>query len=149
MQNRRYEQGGVVSFIVIGSALTLLLVGGVWLAKQQGRVAHDATASPVSEITSPNTGSSAPAEKKTDASIPSTNSGTTELTPRTPAPAPPEAPAQTPPRVATSGPSMVDETLPSTGPADVFVSIVGLSVLGAGTYAYIQSQKRVRASALK
>lgn len=133
------EQGGVLSFIIIGLVLTVLLVGGVLLAKQQARLARSDTGTSTTQDLSNDT--SAPADETPQSDNPATggtssgdSSDSTGLGDNNSLP--------------TSGPSGVD-TIPSAGPANIMAGAVGLGAATAGVYMYVQSSRRVRSSALK
>lgn len=154
MKDRRYEQGGVVSFVIVGAALALLLTGAILWAKNQ-RGTQVQTASPQTTQTTQNTGKETtntvnlPSGNTAPQQNPSSNVTTTPPPATTPAPTPTTTPAPATPqkKVASTGPSV--DQIPSTGPVEVFATAVALSVVSAAVYILAQSQKRVRASALK
>ena len=169
MENRRYEQGGVVSFLVIALALSALLIGGIFLMKNQARSARETNQVAVNEPQSEEQ-SEAPAEEedKTSATegqptegqdptpAPTNNQNPTPATPSqpaTPAPTSTSAPTTgTTNRVATTGPSYGEEatgTLPSTGLEDAIAPLFAIGGLGTGLYLYAESQRKMRTSALK
>lgn len=173
MQDRRYEQGGVVSFVIVAVALAALLVGGLWWAKMQ-RSQTTAVNQPTSQVAKtqdekPNPAVSAEdeAESSDGSSEKASNSSqntNSETTATTSAPASEQSSetsstsnASTTPSVATeteSSPSVAStgpaaSVIPSTGPTDVLAVLAALGAVSFGIYAYVQSSKRVRASALK
>jgi outer membrane murein-binding lipoprotein Lpp len=181
MSNRRYEQGGVVSFLVVGTVLTLLLAGCIWYAKKSqvaadGKQVAQASEQKTDEKTNnstsqgqnnsgttgnndSNSGSNSdtsstppqnqnnqsttpPVNTEKESTTPSSGGSITQTGPSTEEPKP-----VVPDRVASTGPST--EELPKTGVEDVLPTMLGISALSAVIYLLVQSQKRVRASALK
>ena len=179
MNDRRYEQGGVVSFLVVALALTALLVGGIFIMKQQARTARS-TAEPVAVTSEADKNDAAkndtktPSTEKTPDTTPSTsetaptanapattqNNGTaapslpSNASPQTTPTAPRTGPSeqQVTPRVAVTGPSMSEEavgTLPSTGIEDIFAPMFAVGGVGTGLYVFVESQRKLRLGALK
>ena len=134
MKAPRNEQGGVLSFILISFVLTALLVGGVLLAKQQARLARGASETSTTQETSNTPPVSEEQDNDRQAAPNNSPSGTTSDNGNGSLPI--------------SGPSEI-ETIPSAGPANVVASAVSLGAATAGVYMFVQSNRRVRDSALK
>lgn len=147
---RNQQAGGVVSFIIIAVALTGLLVGGLYLSKNQGRAARNSDTS-TPQVTAP-----AKQEQRTEKEP--TKEPAPEAKPApTPAKPAPQTPAtssqrsatgqQTTPqnRVANTGPS---DTLPATGPAQTSATFLALAVLTFASYRFILARRDRRAAAL-
>lgn len=171
MKDRRDEQGGVVSFVVIAVALSVLLIGGIFLMKYQARVARDAADNvAVSEeknndqSNSSGTSDSGEAsdnttpqdsDTTTDSSGSSNSTGTTGTTGTTTPTPPPSGSTSTTGTtgtVATTGPSSTDDdsgSLPSTGLSDGLLPLLALGGVSGGLYAFVRSQRTMRGSALK
>lgn len=118
MSYRTNQQGGIVSFIVIGIALASLLFGGLYLSKQQARIARDGS-SPV--IT-------APAIDQDDSStgtdtIPATDTADSTSSAETTAPRTSQTAT---PQVVRTGPST---SVPATGPEDAAMGIFALGIV--------------------
>lgn len=159
MSNRRYEQGGVVSFVVVATVLALLLAAGIWFAKQQVKSAQEsgATTTQVAKSDSTSNSQATQPEESTQPATQSTNNDTSTAESQSPTATTPSvansneqatsSTATTTPNVASSGPSQPD--LPSTGLGDVILTVLSVGALGVGFYVYIGSHKRLRTSALK
>lgn len=155
MNDRRYEQGGVVSFVVVGVTLALLLTGAIlWAKNQRGTTVQ--TPAPQTTQTTQKTGNETTntVNLPGDGTSQQSPSSNTTPSPKTPATNPTPTPTVTTPapaapqkKVASTGPSV--DQIPSTGPVEVFATAIALSVVSAAVYILAQSQKRVRASALK
>jgi type IV secretory pathway VirB10-like protein len=126
------QRGGVISFVIVALALTGLLAGGLYLSKNQGRVARDTdTSTPqISPVKKDET------SKKTEEKTPE------ETKPATTTPAP-TTPTN---RVANTGPS---EALPVTGPGDVAIITLGLGTLAFTGFRLVQSRRSVHHAALR
>jgi len=140
---RNSQRGGVVSFVVVALALTGLLVGGLYLSKNQARMARETNTSTPQTTPKETSGESTqkPAENTTkpDGSVAGNNTNQQQNTP-TP------TPAQTPTPVASTGPQT---PLPETGPSEVLVATLGLTALTfAGIRAY-QARRQLHRSALR
>lgn len=138
MRNRRYEQGGVVSFVVIAVVLASLLGAAIWWAKQ-ARVSAPNTQDTVTLPGSSNTTSTTPQLPKTNETDGSADSQDSVTAPST-GPSSSEG-------VASTGPTAAE--IPSTGPSDVLAIGLSVSAAGAGLYYLLQSRGRVRGAALK
>ena len=154
MRDRRYEQGGVVSFVIIAVILVALLGAGIWWAKKtQVSTANPSGAgsNPISSHTTPsgsttpqtgngktnepsNTGATSQSTSSTNSSTNSSDSGT-------------DPSASSTSNVAATGPSVSE--VPSTGPSEVFVTGMVLSIGSALACYALQSRRRVRSAALK
>ena len=154
MRNRRYEQGGVVSFVIVAVVLAALLGTGIWWAKRSQTVVSNTqetvTAPGVSDTT--NNDSEAPqTDENSGTSSGSTeesqNSSTTPSTGPSGSGSSSGASSSTTDSVASTGPSAAE--IPSTGPSDVLAVGFAVSAAGAGSYYFLQSRSRVRSSALK
>jgi len=145
------QRGGILAFLLVGVLLTVLLAGGIYASKNQGR---NAATQPVSTNTQPDTSkkdagtttkdqSKTPAEdmaKKPDQATPK------PATPTTPAPSTPKPTTSPQPSgIANTGPSEIA----STGPTDTLLSIVALALTAGGASAYRRSVQRMRLAALK
>lgn len=138
------QAGNVIAFIIVGIVLAALLGLGIYVSKQQGRVASQ------TDTVSVNT-----SEKETDdattqngqagqdASDPAPSEGTP--TPQSQATTP-TAPVNTPQQqVPHTGPS----SIASTGPAESAVTALALGLITIGLLSYLRSQRSFRKSALK
>jgi len=150
MKTRDNQRGGIVVFAVIGVLLVGLLAGALYVGKQQAELAKKGAPAPIAVDTEKEATEAAKGTEET----PKEEAGTkptpapAKPSPQTQAPATPANPAPAAPRVATvpnSGPS---EPLPSTGPADVFLSIGVIMAISFIGLAFIQSNLRLRRSAL-
>lgn len=130
MKQRRNEQGGVLSFVLVGVLLTLLLVGGIWLAKNQARTARTTDVS--TSESQPVMPETTDRENESSGSPSTTDTETTD--------------DET--SVAVTGPSEA-ESLPSTGPEDIIIPVLVLAGLCGGLYAHTQSSRRLARSALE
>lgn len=142
MTSRRYEQGGVVSFVIVATVLALLLAAGLWFAKHQ--TVTTPTPAKVSQTSTPpsstnNDQSSNSANAGGQTSSTSTSTSSTNSTSSTPSTGPSS--------VASTGPS--NSEVPSTGPKEVLATVVSIAVTSGGIYMFVQSHKRLRLSALK
>ena len=158
MRNRRYEQGGVVSFVIVATVLALLLVGAILWAKQQGKVNTPVVKQPVTQVaqSSPTTTTSN-SEQQTNTSTSqettpasSSTSATSSTTNQQSTPSSAASTATntqvTSNKVASTGPSV--DQLPSTGPAELFMTTVALSAVSATVYVLARSRRQLRSSAL-
>lgn len=170
MNNRRYERGGVGSFFVVATVLALLFAGALLWAKNQGRstqVASEPTTSQVTQnpaseddknsatndvaVPSQSDGS----QQKTSDSSPTTtsNTGSSSSTTNSGQGSTSSKPSSAPlsntntDAVVSTGPSV--DQIPEAGPAEVFATVIAMSAVSATLYILVQSQKRVRLSALK
>ncbi len=166
MSGRRYEQGGVVSFVVVAVVLAAALAAGIWFAKQQrvstpsnpdvSQVVQDvaegdnqnqsesATGSNDSNQANDTSNTQNDTQEAPVTSGANNNTGSTNQTGNVSG----TGIAQSGPSENTL-PSAGPSTIPSTGPAEWLVALVSVSGLGFGLYVFDQSQKRLRASALK
>lgn len=153
MEHRQSEQGGVGVFIIVGVLLTTLLVGGLFLAKQQGQSAHDnagvttqqteqtgstndsGSNESTSTSSTDNSSSTQPSQTQDSTQSSTTSSSSTSTTGSS--------------TVVTTGPSGDGSGVPSTGPGDTLAIVAVLAVGVAGIGSYIRSRKHVRASALR
>lgn len=125
---RRFEQGSVVGFVLIGVLLTGLLVGGVWLARHpinSSQVATDSNSSKAQkDTTSASSSSNDTAKATTDEELKA-------------------ALAQQAAQSLANGGSSSSSTatnLPTTGPADALFEMVGAMALAGATVAYVRSR---------
>lgn len=144
MQNgTRRQAGGILVFILVGIALAALLGGGIYLSKQQGRVASqtDIVATDTAK-TDDTTSDAAPNGANKDDEVKVTpQPQTANPTPTTPAPTPDRNVAGVP----ATGPS----NIAATGPSDVIVPMLAVSLLAGGAISYHRSTLAVRTQALK
>lgn len=154
MTDRRYEQGGVVNFVVIAVVLALLLVGGIWLAKRPNRTTAGVNSPSDSSKTSNDTKKEQNSSSKTggDDSVKNKDSvvssgGAKGVNGSSNQPSSSGNALPVTEDIASAGPS-VDE-IPSTGPVEVIATVLMMSAGGAGTHYLIQSRKSFRSSALK
>ncbi len=144
MKKIRNEQGGVVAFLVVGVLLASALLGGIYLAKQQGQIARsDAATEESQEIqknveenqskTDKNTEtSSQPASgPDSESSGEGTSTNSTESTSSQ--------------SVAVTGPSDV----PSTGPEDTVAIVLVIATSVLGIWYYTASRRSLVRSALR
>ena len=157
MRNRRYEQGGVVSFVIVATVLALLLVGAILWAKQQGKVNTPVVKQPVTQVAQSSPTTTSNSEQQTTTS---TSQETTPASSSTPATSSTTNQQSTPSsttstatntqvtsnKVASTGPSV--DQLPSTGPAELFMTTVALSAVSATVYVLARSRRQLRSSAL-
>lgn len=130
---RRFEQGNVGGFVLIGVLLTGLLVGGVWLAR------HPINSSQVA------TDSNSSTTQKDTTSTPNSNTDTAKATTDEELK---EALARQAAQSLANGSSSTSSTssgstttsLPTTGPADTLFEMVGATALAGMTVAYIRSR---------
>jgi cytoskeletal protein RodZ len=132
---RRYEQGSVVGFVIIGILLTTALVAGVWLAHRpadstQTASNSDSESSSSSEQkdttnTSGNNNATTDEQLKDTLSQQSSQSSTTQSSSST-----------------VSGGSNTSSTshLPATGPADTLIEVLGATLLVGTAVAYFRSR---------
>ena len=159
MRNRRYEQGGVVSFLIVTIVLAVLLGAGIWWAKRlQSPVvtlpAPDTTVTTPYTTPSPDTDANASDttvqggttnDQSTSGGQSSSGTGSQGTIP-SPSTTPSTGPS-TPEVVVSTGPTVSE--IPSTGPADAVFIVLALGAVSAGTYYFVASTKRLRTSALK
>lgn len=151
------QRGGIVSFGIVAVVLVGLLAGGLFLSKNQARVARD------TDTTTPQVATPKTSDKSTKDATKSDNespASTAEPKPATPAaePAPTVAPAAQPvltptpatpaatTQVASTGPSA---ELPATGPADAAIVTLALSALAFTGYRLRESRRGVQRAALR
>lgn len=145
------QRGGIVSFVVVGVVLAGLLVGGLYLSKQQGREARTDVPAPQvaergtdrEEPASPTVrDETRPAESNEGAgssgrdTAPATNQPSGTGTART---------DQRTDRVANTGPS----DIPATGPAETMVTVIALIGLTFAAHRHFGSRRSRRAAALR
>lgn len=129
---RRFEQGSVVGFVVVGIVLTAALIGGIWLSR------HPIGSSEVADKTGTTNVSRDDEEAADESDASSDASATTD-----------EELKQT--LAQQSGSSSTDESsqavtsgtstsLPVTGPADVVMEMLGATLLAGATVAYVRSR---------
>ncbi len=127
---RQLEQGSVVGFVLVGFILTAALVGGIWLAKRPVHGTDNTSSSSTSSSDSANSTKVA------------TNSSTRQTTDDELK----ETLSQQASRSSSNGTkssgtdSAAATNLPSTGPGDVFVEMLGATLLTGVTVAYIRSR---------
>lgn len=178
MNKQRYEQGGVVTFLVVALVLAGLLVGGMMLVKKQSSQSRSNTNAPTEQTVtvdgeasegaatteSGGAGASngpaaggAQASDSESAATSGNSGGNSESTSGSGSSAgiggagPSETTAEGSPSVATlpnSGPSDIQE-IPSTGPTENIVAVIVLALLSGGVYMYVRSTRQLRANALK
>lgn len=157
MEHRQSEQGGIGVFVIVGVLLTAMLLGGLFLAKQFGKQAHDSAVTTTEQTqqttTAPETTSStsesntssntSPQSSTTSQTTPSSTSSTTSTTSSA---STATSSTNSSSNVATTGPS---NNVPSTGPEDTLAIVAVLSVGIAGVGSYVRSRKHLHATALK
>ena len=170
MNKQRYEQGGVVTFLVVALVLAGLLVGGVMLVKKQSSQSQSNTNAPAEQtITVDGEASEGAATAESGSEEPSSGDGQTAGDEQASdgegaatsensgssagigGAGPSEAMTESSPNVATlpnSGPSDIQE-IPSTGPTENIVSVIVLALLSGGVYMFVRSARQLRANALK
>lgn len=144
------ERGGIVVFAIVGVLLAGLLIGGLYLSKNQARIARDNESPTVAIDTAKE---AEEAEEKSPATTKDETKNTPAPAPSTPAPKPdtstkpatPAAPSVPSTRLPTSGPS---SAVPATGPADTFLGIVVVTTITFVSFVFFQSNSRLRRSAL-
>lgn len=141
--NRTKQGGSVLSFILIGCALALVLIGGVflvrrvWTPRPTTQVAGPTNA-PASQSNGATPAPAAPAPSTTPTPSSSSQNSGSAGSQASPAPAPaPQAAA----------PAPAPSALPTTGPADTVGTMLILGVVVAAGTAYVQS-RRARISSL-
>lgn len=123
---RRTSQGGsVFGFIVGGVLLTLLLVGGVYMIRQQTRTVQPA---PITEEPTPSPEPEQPAAPSQEANPQSTPSQ------QTPTQLPSENVSTTPP---------TPREIPQTGPRETLIGAFAAALLVGTALAYTQSRRSV------
>lgn len=132
---RRYEQGSVVGFVIIGILLTAALVAGVWLARRptdltQTASNSDSESSSTSEqkdATTDSTGGNATTDEqlKDTLSQQSSQSSTSQSSSST---------------TSSSSSTSSSSALPATGPADVALEMLGATLLAGASVAYLRSR---------
>lgn len=146
MQQNHREQGGVIAYIIVGVVLLGLLAGGVYLAKQQARIARD----------SGEPGTQAPAETQNgqeERQPPETQQPGEQDEETTPAPAPRDDETETGNGAAPVTPSDGDDdaampttgpnNIAATGPEDFVASLVAVAVIGGASTAYLASHRHL------
>jgi len=148
MNTRDNQRGGIVVFAVVGVLLAGLLVGALYLGKHQADIAKENAPAPVAIDTEKEA-------TKAGKGTADTKKNQAENKPAA-SPAKPSSPSQTPATsstqtstpstaaVANTGPSNVA----STGPEDTFLGIVVVTAMSFAGLAFIQSNTRLRRSAL-
>lgn len=145
------QRGGIVSFGIVTLVLLGLLAGGLYMSKNQARVARD-TDTTTPQVSAPqkdtdNDKEATPTETKpaeTPAKKPAAQAPAAAPAP-TPAASPSATTASTS-RVASTGPSA---PLPATGPADTALVTFGLSILGFTGYGLYRSRRSLQRAALR
>jgi len=149
------QTGNVIAFIIVGIALAGLLAGGIYISKQQGRVASRTDT--VSVDTSGESSKTGEEKTQEGATPPAQQPAQTPQQPAQTTPQPQSAPP-----VATTGPSgdasstpqpQVPHTGPSsiasTGPADGVLPAITFGLLTIGLLSYLRSSRTYRSTALK
>ncbi len=138
----RTNQGGsVLSFIIIGTVMTLLLLGGIYIVRQQVGIGASVPAptqpqAPTSGDDSPNPSDEETASEQPDKEPPVA----TPVVPREE-----EKPTATPP-AATEVVPQENAQLPQTGNAETFGFLLGAVLLTLASVSYVQSRNRLRSS---
>lgn len=153
---KRSEQGGaIVGFLIASVVLALLLVGGVYAVRHHPEwVASGANSAPTVSKTDTSdqksTDKSSSDDKATkdqskdqapssDSSSSDSTAGGDTSSPATPNTTTPTTPDST----NTDTPSGQPESaLPHTGPADAFLSLIGVGSLTVATAAYVRSRRQ-------
>lgn len=167
MSNQRYEQGGVVNFLVVAIIFALVLGGVIWVAKERIKPYGTNTSQTNSEqtagtadpssttATSGDTSSSASTDANSGANSKSDSTASTDSSASSGSSGSASgstAQAQTNTssagNVASTGPTQVEQVA-SAGASDVIFGFVAISLTAASTYWFFQSRKRLYASALK
>ena len=153
MNSRVNQRGGIVVFAVVGVLLVGLLAGALYVGKQRSEVAKQNAPKPIAidtekeATTSKNKPQSeakpSQAQQNTPATPAQSSSGNTSSTATTRTSTPKSTPA--PASVAQSGPSAV---VPATGPSDIAVSVVVMSVVTFVAAVFYRSGLQLRRSAL-
>ena len=158
MRIRQEEQGGIGVFVVVGALLTALLVGGLFIAKQQGKQAYDTAGQSTAQNQSTTTTSTAADDSASDSDDQTIDGGsaTSETSQTTETTASTSSSNSTPEQsshVAVTGPSddggATPGNVPSTGPEDTLAIVAVLSLGVVGTMSYVRSRRSFHASALK
>lgn len=139
MNKNRNEQGGVVAFLVVGVLLASALLGGIYIAKQQGQAARSNSAAEESQQIQKNAEEAQPKPEEKAENSSQSGSGTestteTDTTKTTG--------SQT---VAVTGPSDV----PSTGPEDTLAIVAVIAAGVLGVWYYTASRRSLVRSALR
>ena len=149
MRNTRTNQGGsVLAFIVVGAALAIAVVGGVYLAQQRGKEAVKDTPETTQTENKPTTGTT-PTPQPTTPGTTNGNTGSNGQT-RTPSTTPTtgrqipttghDSSKDAAPNVA-ANPGVNNSTnLPTTGPLDTTLQIIGAAILTIAVVAYVRSE---------
>lgn len=127
----RTNQGGsVLGFVIIGGVLALLLIGGVYFARQQSEATSDRGISPTPAENQPREEQSAPNEETPPANE---NSSTEENAGNS------QSQNETLP-----GGGVSTSELPQTGPAETLVAILILAMLAGTSASYVRSRRVLR-----
>lgn len=143
MNTRDNQRGGIVAFAIIGILLAGLLAGGLYISKQQARIAQENTPPPIAidtEKEANETEDTLGGPKKDESETSTPPPATT-----TPKPATGSTPSTPRVSVPVSGPS---EPLPSTGPSDIFLSAFAAMAITFVSLLFVRSSARLRHSAL-
>lgn len=146
MNQQFKERGGILNFVIVGAVLTILLFGGIMLAKQQARMARgaDNPGTAVTETEKPS--ENKPEETKNNPNNNASGGDNPVAAPgRTNNGTAPNNNNNAADRLPVSGPSEIA----SAGPEEMLAPLVTLALVTAAVYANRKSQKSLRASALK
>lgn len=143
MQSR--QSGGIVTFAIVAVVLAGLLAGGLYMSKQQGRVATNG--GPTQSQPAPNDQTARPETAKQNNGAPAAPAKPSEPEQSKPAPStqPPQTSStSTSQPVASTGPTEV----PSTGPTETALVSGVFGVLAFAGYRLAVSRRGLRRSAL-
>lgn len=132
---RRYEQGSVVGFVIIGILLTAALVTGVWLAHRPADSMQTASDS--------DSGGNSTSEEKDTTDTSGGNSATTDeqlkntLSQQASQSSTTQSSSSS---TGSSGGTSSTSRLPATGPADTLLEILGITLLTGMSVAYLRSR---------
>lgn len=144
MKNNRYEQGGVVSFLVVVLVLGALLVGGILLVKQHTKnTQNDSNQIAVSQSSEKDDQNANKGNSEANTALSSESSSETNST----APLNGDSHSSSNSALPSNGPSEAGE-LPSTGPAENTLAVVAAAALGGGIYSYVRSRQLVKKNSL-